>query len=66
VADVKRFCLCGATADARSTTPGFAEGIAAVFDEHHQGAGHGTATPAQARAARVRADRAALQEVDHG
>lgn len=53
---VKRYCLCGATASASSDVRSFAEGVIELFDQFHQGDGHGPATPAQARAARRRAE----------
>lgn len=62
----KRYCLCGSTAIASSNLRSFAEGVIELFDQFHQGDGHGPATPAQARAARRRADRDAAAEVSRG
>ena len=56
-----RYCQCGAAAIASSTPPELAEGVVAAFDELHTGDGHGPATARQARAARAKANRLALE-----
>lgn len=50
----RRFCLCGASMDARSVPPTFAKGLAVIFEDYHRGEGHGPATPSQATRIRRR------------
>ena len=59
-----RYCLCGGAAVVSSFPPALAEGIAAKFDEWHTREGCGPATSRQARAARTKADRQALEAHD--
>ena len=51
---IRRYCLCGAALQARSTPPAAATFIAAAFDAIHIGPGHGPATRQQAAATRRR------------
>jgi hypothetical protein len=51
---LRRYCLCGGTIVVSSTPPSLAVDIAGTWDELHDGAGHGAATPQQAAIARRR------------
>lgn len=57
---LRRYCLCGAAMQVRSTPPDLADRLAAEFDERHTGDDHGPATQQQAADVRRRADRQAL------
>jgi hypothetical protein len=51
---LRRYCLCGGAATARSTPRAPAEDVMRMFDQLHSGEGHGPATARQAAAARRR------------
>lgn len=50
----KRYCICGASMDARSVPAKFAKDMAKQFELWHTGEGHAPATPSQAARARQR------------
>lgn len=59
---IARYCLCGASLQARSTPPATAEAFAAEFDARHTGDRHGPTTAAKAAQARLREERQLLAE----
>jgi len=54
---LRRYCLCGASLHGRAAPAGLHAALLTAWAGVHHGPGHGTATPAQARNARRRADR---------
>jgi hypothetical protein len=62
VADLRRYCSCGASIRGRVEPATAAAGIQKVWDTTHGSPGHASATAAQAAAARRRAERAAEED----
>jgi len=61
---LRRYCLCGASLRGRASPADLAAAVLGAWASIHTGPGHGTATASQARNARRRADRQAVDPTE--